>query len=942
MQSKGNPKSQAAPQELPPLLGMQGSIKRPIKVKLTQRAKDYLLKGDAHELRLTDNDTENTLLAGLGQRYVMIAYYINGIWHVSALPSYDFQEATEIFNHSELTEQRLNAMIDRAIAYFRSQGIDCKREHVVMPDHSFFTGVVHRQAKRVFESEEKPLLDSAQGQPIIASFSCRKQFEKFTFTDRAADNSRYTSRSQLALACNLYPPFEIGDIATMKPQKKTSLRYSLGRSLERSFFEEFASAIVRDLYPEDPLKRHLKFNTDTYKYRAGWERMRKLYKKDKAAACFEIQHALVRNLYLYLFVGAQEMNKEDWEGLCKGIQEAEAMGIPIDYNYIPPDIARHPLANSMRKIVKEFGAQIKANDYGWVFPRPLIFYFVERGDMDEVKHLLENKVAADQTIDGISLLDFAVKNRHFNVAALLCRHGARIETLNEYNRPIVQSVLDAKAEDIINMIHQKQPDLAKQAISIQSPPEQKKIFEKICDEFQDDKVGEYRDYSNSEYQLYLKHLTSIYTLPSILQTFLQRNYINAIDFLLKDTSSFYFQTVLDEMSPLDRMNFAEGYIKHSLGELHNKLPPFEHAQHYLLQIAKIPFNNGQEYENRMRLLLIPFREENTSHSLAIYNERGESPLYKLMKNDKRCIAQLVRVGLIDFNFKIKQDQNVIQAFLQDNYINGIVYLIETMTPEQLVRAFDNLDSYDRVRLAVIYITHSNRSPKEVTHILANSDLNVLNAQGHTLLYEAYKNCLNLTNYTYWHKVFEYLKTPPETQQPARADFNAGTEGHFPLDLAIDSNSLETICRLTQAGAVRFSKDKTFKLFSVLWNQYQKGTTFLYYENFLKSEQIEVYSALEKLLKPLNKKGLEEVKEDLRQAFIDYLLGINDQDSRVNHINIMLNPANPFGKLLLSREPGLTLFSKNPEVIKFNHQLTGMVGAAGNTPIMKGNMGESLE
>ena len=940
MQSKGNPKSQVAPQELPPLLRMKGSIKRPIKVKLTQRTKDYLLKGDAHELRLTDNDTENALLANLGQRYVMIAYYINGIWHVSALPSYDFLEATEIFNHSELTEQRLNAMIDRAIAYFKSQGIDCKREHIVIPDHSVFTGLVHRQARSVFESEEKPLLNSAQREPIIASFSCRKNFEKFTFTDRAGNNSLYTSCSQLALACNLYPPFEIGDIATMKPQKKFSLRYSLDRSLERSFFEEFASAIVRDLYPEDPLKRHLKFNTETYKYRAVWERMRKLYKKDKAAACFEIQHALVRNLYLYLFVGAQKVNKEDWECLCKGIQEAEAMGIHIDFNYIPPDIARHPLANSIREIVKEFGAQIKANKYDDNYdgrnPQPLIVYFVERGLMDEVKHLLENKVAADQTIDGISLLDFAVRNRHFNVAALLCRHGARIETIDDHNRWRVQSVLDATAEDIINMIHRDQPYLAEQAISLQSTPEQKKIFEKICDEFQDHKVGEYRDSSYSAYQLYLNNLKGIYTLPSILQAFLQRNYMNAIvDFLLEEISSISFQVAFDKMSPLERMNLAGGYIKHSLGESHNKLPPFEHAQHYLLQIAKIPFKNAQEYENKMRLLLTPFREENTSHSLAIYNERGESPLCTLMKNDKDCIAHLVGVGLIDINFKIKKDQTVIQAFLQDNYINGIVYLVKTMTPEQFVRAFDNLDSYDRVKLAVIYITHSNRSPKEVTQILANSYLNVLNAQGHTLLYEAYKNWLNLTNYTYWQKVLEYLKTLPKPQQPPRADLNAGTEGHFPLDLAIDSNSLETICRLTQEGAVRFSKDKTFKLFSVLWNQYQKGTTFLYYENFLKSEQIEVYSALEKLLKPLNKKGLEEVKEDLRQAFIDYLLGINDLNSRVNHINMMFNPENPFGNLLLSREPGLTLFSKNHEAIKFNDKLTEMLGEAGNTPIIKG-------
>lgn len=920
MQSQQSHESKSAPGELPPLHTMPVTIKRPVKVKLRERDKAYLLKGDIQKLKLTDDALANFWLERSGQRYVMIAYYIDGVWHVSALPSYDFDEALDEKKDLDVNKKKIEILTNKIIEFFKAEGIDCKKEHIVFPDHSFFTGIVHRQAECLFETEEKSLLDDAKGGVIVVSFSCRKKDKVFAFTDRAAKNAEASSPAKLALACNLYPNTEIKDIGNMNPWK-SSLRYTLGRSTEQEFFKELTSAIICDLYPEekDAVKDHLAFEIDNHKIRDDWEKLRALYKIDKAKASLEIQHALVRNLYLYLFVGSKQLNNLDWRDLNLGINEAMSMGINIDYNYIPPDIAKHPSANSMREIVKEFGRIIE-NNHGFVFPnetpepRPLIFYLVERGLVDEVNYLLENKTMADQKLqNGKTLLAVAVENENYHIAALLCKHGADIETLDQYSRNLVQQVLDPNLDNLTNLIDQNKYGFIEQIISMQSPLGKQKIFERLCLEFKNIDMKELGKYSASN--RYLNFLMTVYTPTSVLQYYIKSNNINGLNFLINTLKPLDLQIAIDQLAPLEQTNLAKLYIEYATGNF-SELSSFENVEQYLFRIAISRFENAALFENQMRLLMLPVREEKSSHALSVYNQNGESPLFIVNKKNPAFVAHLVRFGFVDVNFMIKKDQTIIQAYLHDNYINGLVYLIKAMQPNDLVRALKKLDAYDRVKFAVIYFTHTKHPPTEITEILANEDINVLSKQGHTLLFEACSHWLSLKNSTYWMKVLDYLRP--------RANYNVGTPDLLPLDLAINSKYLTTVFRLMEEGATHFSKNNTSKLFNMLWDQYQNGNTFDYVDRDINTHHIEVFSVLENLLKPLNEIGLEEIKQLLREAFIHYVEGINDAESRRRNVESMLDADNPFGKLLFAREQGLTLFNKNFNVDHFHQKISEIV------------------
>lgn len=817
---------------------MPEELKRPFEIRMDPRSIHYARKGDADALRIYDRPGYNGELAAyiFGQRYVGIAVFINGICHIMLLPSFDFDEATELLPHTSITEAFLNQKISQIMDFFSTDGHKCERRHIVMPDHSVLTGIVHRSIKSLFEEENKALLAEAKGPVRFLSFSARKRGDVFEITNRAAFNSAEAPLNIIPAAFFLYSSEEIKDIAIEQPRIFTFNNF-LRRSMKEHLTKTIGSGMVGKIYPDKEPSKYINFNAceKSFECQKDWKELQQLMIDKPSEAIEIIHHALIRNLYIFLFVGAKELKDQQRDDIINGLKEVEKWGIDIDYQYIPPDIASHPLAHVMQKIVIDFAKNIKNKDSSNIYSRPLIFHLVEKGMMSEVNTLLKSGIEANQVDSkGVSLIELASQNRHFDIALMLYDRGATLDSIvKEVYFPLLQYA-----------------------------------FEKGARLFQD--------------------FANIFgTLEGLIMHLIQHDQAKFAEQIIKSQplaerqrlANLFMHETLESKSYDTHLELMKGLIE--------ELPPFEKTQVYLLDISETPADKtAEKFIAKMRDDLRHLAESKEM-SLTVYNkDDDESPLYKVVSKKKVFIANLIRYGLLDPYFKIKKGMTVIQALLEDDFINGIVHL--SFSHENLLRGIEKLDPYNQLKLTVIFVSYSDENPhsSEANRLLATADFNVLHCNGHSLIYEAIKNLMCGHDYNYWKKVYDYLLN--------RADLNAGKRGFLPLDLVIDKKDFIMLNQLIKHGAFRFSKNRTLGLLTLLWEKDQ-------------------FKLLEKLIAPLNERRTQELKQELCQAFVEYLLSSKNLYFRIAQIQKILDQKNPFGRFLLASDQGFTLFTQEPKI-----------------------------
>ncbi|MHB1948842.1 MAG: hypothetical protein ACYCQI_12120 [Gammaproteobacteria bacterium] len=474
MHSKQALETKSEPKGLPDFFLVPPEIQLPIKTQIDARSVYFARAMNEEKLKkmyerpgsVPAYDADKAAKV-FGQRFVGVAGIIDGVCYLMLLPSYDFDEATELLPKTPVTQEFLNKKIKLATDLFSSpeHKIECKKEHIVMPDHSVFTGIVHRQIIKIFKEEMKEIIDRAKAPVHLFSFSGRQKGDIFEITDRAATNSETIKMSSLAALFNLYAPEKIKDFAKYKPAK-FSFYYKCGRSLYRPLIEGISQGVSTAVYPNDDPSVHLRLINfkdsceASFTAQKTWKDLQKEFQTNRTKACEILSQGIVRNLYIYLFKGVTEWETglADISAIIAGLKEAKQLGIPIDYSYVPAELENHPLiTQTMRSIMirigKEFDKTGNFNEYS----RPLIFYLVEYGLEAEVNFLLENNEPARQEEYGGhsgSLIRRAVNKGHEAIVLNLLKHGAIVDqdVLSEEWRYLLRAAQEKNMPKVIEAL----------------------------------------------------------------------------------------------------------------------------------------------------------------------------------------------------------------------------------------------------------------------------------------------------------------------------------------------------------------------------------------------------------------------------------------------------------------------------------------------------------
>lgn len=311
--------------------------KTPLKIQLDDTSRRLILKGNSKSLNLFNDEVK----ASLGQRYVMIAVLKDDTAHLRAIPSFEFIEDTE----------KRNTLAEKAAKFF-----SCTIEEIAFPTHVVWTGVVHEQLISLIKKREPRLLENAK----IIGFSMTKINDKYYWLNRSVFNRPVFLPDPLASACFAFD--ERSFCADFKPGR-FDLFYHLTRSIPRDFFLELTNAAIEQICIDEitPLSKSMLDDCINFSYQAKWQFIQELFEKDKDSAKNQIQHMLMRNLFLLTM---QKCSRDDRDKalylLIAGFDEAKKLAIKIDLNYVPPEFADCSKTGFANCIFMIFEAELSA------------------------------------------------------------------------------------------------------------------------------------------------------------------------------------------------------------------------------------------------------------------------------------------------------------------------------------------------------------------------------------------------------------------------------------------------------------------------------------------------------------------------------------------------------------------------------------------------------
>lgn len=322
-------KTDPSSEGLRPFYKTPAELLKPYKVEIDDFSARIINDGNSEALNLFDDKVK----ASLGQRYVVIAFIKNGVAHLRAIPGFE--------HIKDKTKEK--KLAEKAAKFFK-----CKPEDIAFPGHAIWTGVVHRQLKNKIKKEEPDIEKDAR----LVAMSMMKLNNKFYWRNRSMYNTDEFEPDPLATACYMFEAKK--DYAEFKPGK-FDLFYHLQRSIPEEFFANFTDAATEtickatakfgDKYFNPPATRTSTDDCLNFPYEHAWNTIRELYLKNKAKAVKQIQHMLMRNLYIYLTDKcAAEYRARALRILYNGFIAAEKYGIPIDINFIPPEFKGHDYA----------------------------------------------------------------------------------------------------------------------------------------------------------------------------------------------------------------------------------------------------------------------------------------------------------------------------------------------------------------------------------------------------------------------------------------------------------------------------------------------------------------------------------------------------------------------------------------------------------------------
>lgn len=244
-------------------------------------------------------------------------------------------------------------------------------------------GVVHQQLIDRIELIEHDLFAKFKTcLPIGTSFYKYFQDDEtiaVIWTNRSGWNKDAFHFDDLAIACFAFD--DQREYAKEDPYRQNKDRYDLHYHLTRSIPFLFYTKMIYAL--NEKLKNDIRIQAKYPKiafdhdfcYNEGceekWHKIRALYNEDRGKAIEKIQHLLIRNLYLhYLSYGATGVNFDATKKvLLAGLKKAEEYGIPINFDYIPPEfntkmnieqIAQNKIHYSHQDDLRDYITQYKA------------------------------------------------------------------------------------------------------------------------------------------------------------------------------------------------------------------------------------------------------------------------------------------------------------------------------------------------------------------------------------------------------------------------------------------------------------------------------------------------------------------------------------------------------------------------------------------------------
>lgn len=304
-------KEEKSSEELSPLYQVPAELAEISEIQLDEHTKRYIRKGDDKKWSI-DNKAE-TIAAG--QRYVAAFFIKDKVARFRALPSFNY-----VLKTAE-DEEKFQLLKTDAKRHFECQSED----DVIFPNDRKWTGVVHsRLFGRILDLERNTVNNAT-----IAYLSFYKKDGMYEWENRSANNEAIFKPDPLALACYVFD-----EDCIKHPNPDWDLYYHIQRSIPENFFRSIAARTTKNIAADETKADFRKCHN--FKIEKDWERIRGLFKTNRAEAEKEIQAMLMRNLYIYLLgLSAKESRERAVEILKKGFQIAAEKGIFIDIDAIP-------------------------------------------------------------------------------------------------------------------------------------------------------------------------------------------------------------------------------------------------------------------------------------------------------------------------------------------------------------------------------------------------------------------------------------------------------------------------------------------------------------------------------------------------------------------------------------------------------------------------------
>lgn len=356
--SERKEKNDGQRRQLSPFFQIPPELQKPLKLEIDPHSRSLIDIGDSKEWELDDEKTN-------GQRYVVGFFIKDEIVHMRVNPSFK-----RVIEEKERKEEWFTKLRAYAAAHFK-----CKPEEIIFADNKIWTGVVHTALiQNVHENEADMVKNS-----IATLLSFIKKDGIYYWKNRSARNEEVFLPDPLALACYMF--YEKSDYLA-DPDMQFDLYYHLSRAIPEKFLRPIVEVINKELGGKADLKECVNFV-----YEAKWEKIRELFITDRPEAVKQIQHMLIKNMYLYLLnIHAKHDSQRAELILIAGIIVAYGYGINLDFDYIPPEFKDELPIVHIALQRKNYRLANLILDYS-------ILSALETGNNDQIRKMLDLKTS---------------------------------------------------------------------------------------------------------------------------------------------------------------------------------------------------------------------------------------------------------------------------------------------------------------------------------------------------------------------------------------------------------------------------------------------------------------------------------------------------------------------------------------------------------------------